>query len=356
MAKYQEIKDWLKESLNEGFYSKDDKIPSENELVNLFKVSRHTVRKAISDMINEGLLYTKKGSGIYYTGSVEKKRREVAFVTHTPDHFILPEILKGIYEELYKNNTDLLVYYSNYNVEQEKNILNTLFQKKIDGIIINPVTSSIKEHNINALKELKLNKTPIILIDNLPVKIDFSIICPDELTGGTIAAKFIYELGHRNIGIIYGFNQFCMLERAKGAISYFESHGLKENKQLNTLKIDMHSLENQKEKIKAFINNIKKPFAVFCTTDELCLLTANIILSEGLKIPEEISILGYGNSKVLDYSKINLTSINFPKETVGKIAAQYILNEIEFNQTSLIQKNIIRPSIVDRGSVKNLIN
>ena len=356
MAKYQEIKDWLKESLNEGFYSKDDKIPSENELVNLFKVSRHTVRRAISDMINEGLLYTKKGSGIYYTGSLETKRKEVAFITHTPDHFIFPEILKGAYEELYKNNTDLLIYYSNYNVDQEKNILTSLFQKKIDGIIINPVISSTGEHNYNTLKELKSNRVPIVLLDNLPVKMDFSMICPDEFTGGTIAAKFIYELGHRNIGLISGFNQYCILERARGAISYFESHGLKQNKQLNILKIDLHNIENQKEKIRVFINNINKPFAVFCTTDELSLLTANIILSEGLKIPEDISIIGYGNSKILEYTKTNLTSVSFPKETIGKIAAQYILNEIEFDQTSLTQKNIIRPSIVDRGSVGNLIN
>lgn len=126
--KYKVIIDDIKSKILSGVYSVGEQIPTESAIQEEYKVSRHTVRKAILELSNEGFLRSEKGSGTYVSNQYQSKsggnsnNKTIGVITTYISDYIFPSIIRGIEGRLNEANYSLLLASTNNDVEQEKKL------------------------------------------------------------------------------------------------------------------------------------------------------------------------------------------------------------------------------------------
>lgn len=121
--KYIKVKEFIKEYISRGQLKAGDKLFSENQLAEQFNISRHTVRKAIGELINEGWLYQLQGKGTFVAssqGEDKKKNKLIGVITTYLKDYIFPSIVSGIYDTLSKEGYNILLGQTNNEFEKRE--------------------------------------------------------------------------------------------------------------------------------------------------------------------------------------------------------------------------------------------
>ncbi len=304
----------------------------------------------MAELVHGGLVETRQGSGVYSIPS-EKERLKIAYITFSLDTYIFPHIIRGISDELFLHNSDLLLYHTGYSIEKERSILLSL--KETDGIIITPCRSPRGETNRRILEKMDQSGTPVILLDSYFDTDSFSTVAIDDKEGGETAAAELYSRGHRKITIVYGKEHQGMVKRMEGAVSYLEGKGLKREADIFSCSCSLRSPGSMAESCIDFILHTGST-AVFCTNDQLA--HAVILRAEkiGLTIPETLSVIGFDNSELASVSRTPYSSIAHPKAVSGRIAVQSVINRILSPDKSAQIRTVLRPTLIRRGSVADI--
>ncbi|MCY7793528.1 GntR family transcriptional regulator, partial [Bacillus haynesii] len=140
--KYKVIINDIKSKILSGVYRVGEQIPTESAIQEEYKVSRHTVRKAILELSNEGFLRSEKGSGTYVSNQYQSKaggnsnNKIIGVITTYISDYIFPSIIRGIEGRLNEANYSLLLASTNNDVEQEKKALEMMLSFGVDGLIV----------------------------------------------------------------------------------------------------------------------------------------------------------------------------------------------------------------------------
>ena len=110
-SKYAVLVDDIKNDINEGRIKNGDKLPSEHELAEMYGMSRHTVRKALSILENEGFVRAEHGRGTFCTISDRGKKRSntAAVITTYISDYIFPNVINGVYDVMTKNGYNIIL-------------------------------------------------------------------------------------------------------------------------------------------------------------------------------------------------------------------------------------------------------
>ena len=156
MPKYIMIKKHLQMLLIKGEIPFGEKLPSEYSLMEKFSVSRHTIRQALNELENDGLIFKEQGKGSFskYVES-EIQRNIVAVITTYVSDYIFPEIISGIEEVLSKKGYPMLLYITNSYKEKERQCLNNILEHGVTGLIIDPSQSAIGNENYPIFDQIK---------------------------------------------------------------------------------------------------------------------------------------------------------------------------------------------------------
>lgn len=123
-TKHELIENYYISLIEENKVSAGDQLPSENEIANLFNVSRHTVRQALTYLVQEGWIYKERGKGSFYSNKkTNEVKKNVAVLTTYISDYIFPKIISGIEEELRRKGYNLLLFNSNNDIENERRCL-----------------------------------------------------------------------------------------------------------------------------------------------------------------------------------------------------------------------------------------
>ncbi len=168
--KYKEVVDWVKERLEKKELSPGDKLNSENELCELFGLSRQTVRHAIGVLEEEGIVARRQGSGTYISdnrmANLENKTR-VAVVTTYVDSYIFPRTIQGIENTLFERGYSVQIAFTNNQLERERTILEDITARDdVAGIIMEATKSGLPNPNLPLLQKLMERKIPILFINS----------------------------------------------------------------------------------------------------------------------------------------------------------------------------------------------
>ena len=128
-VKYIEIFEFYKEKIINGEIKEDEKLPTEQEIGNIFSVSRHTVRQSIIELEKQGYIYREKSKGAYAKriDKLQKNKNKVVIVITTYiTEYIFPHLIKGIQDVLNSNGYDILLLSTNNEKEKEREQLNPL--------------------------------------------------------------------------------------------------------------------------------------------------------------------------------------------------------------------------------------
>ncbi|WP_066172700.1 GntR family transcriptional regulator [Bacillus marinisedimentorum] len=354
-TKYNFVKEEIKKSLLRGDVLPGQKIGSENEMMTKYQVSRHTVRKAIDELVNEGYLYREHGVGTFCknwsdrTGRQDKKT--IGIITTYISDYIFPSIIRGAELYLSSKGYSLVIASTNNDVKKEQQCLQSMMEHNLAGLIIEPTKSAFYNENLPYYINMSQNKFPFIMINASYEGIDPPTVTLDDEYGTYILTKHLIELGHKRIIGIFKTDDKQGLERMKG---FFNAH--KEfNLPVQSDLIVTYETENKDFKpgenlIEILENAQDKPTGIVPYNDELAIHIINVLRDRQIKIPKDISIVGFDDSSLSETTEVKLTTVKHPKSEMGRAAAQLIVSMIE-GKGEEVKSVKYRPELVQRKSV-----
>ena len=368
-TKYSVVKDYIMSKVLDGTYQSNQKISSESELMEEFGVSRHTVRLAIGDLVIEGWLYREQGSGTFCADRTEnasqlagEKSKNIAIITTYISDYIFPSIIRGAEKHLRENGFNVSLFSTNNNHETEKNVLETILSRNFDGVIVEPTKSAIANPNINYYLNLENQNIPYIMINSFYDELDPISITLDDEKGGFLQTAHLMELGHKNIVGFFKTDDKQGSKRMKGYLKAHRDNYITINpNNIISYKTDEMTTKPLEEFGKVLsLNNIEWPTAIICYNDQLAMKLLDTIRERKLKVPDDISIVGFDNSYLANISEVKLTTIQHPKSELGVAAAKLIIDLINDKKGERKKDNhdvesvIFEPTLVVRKSTKRL--
>jgi GntR family transcriptional regulator of arabinose operon len=354
--KYEEVEESIINWAKTGKYKPHEKIPTESELMELFKVSRHTIRKAIGDLVSSQYVYRIQGSGIYLSDWAENNAnlidtKNVAVLTTHISNYIFPDIIRGMEDTLYAESYSLLLSSTNNNVMFENSNLKNLLAHKIDGLILEPTKSAYQSQNIGYLNNIVSKNIPFVMINACYPGLNTPSLRVDDFKGGKLATNHLISLGHKNLMGIFKVDDSQGINRMNGFISECQENSIlpTPGQILTYLSEEINSSLSQK--IEYILKSEKRPTGIFCYNDEIAFMVLTVAEKLNLKIPEDISLVGFDDSHLAVVMNPNLTTITHPKEQMGKDAANLIIKLINNNNKFESEDSILyEPVLLVRNS------
>lgn len=367
-TKYNMVKEKITEWITSGKVQPGEKIYSENELVKMFGVSRHTVRQAVGDLVHEGLLYREQGAGTFcshkkvqtieqtpstiQTSNINGKN--IGVITTYISDYIFPSIIKGIESHLTAQGYSLTFACTDNNVEKEKQCLQTMLSRNIDGLIVEPTKSSNYNPNLNYYLELEQNNIPYLMINQYYSQLMPPHLIMNDEKGGYLATEHLITLGHEKIIGLFKTDDLQGVNRMQGFIRAFREHSLPFFPEM----VYTFTTEDQDHQLLERIENIFKtdsmPTAIVCYNDQLSLSLINMLRRLGLRVPEEVSIVGYDDSSLAVATDVKLTSVSHPKMQMGIDAANWIVSAVE-KKSDRPSSIVYEPELVIRNSTAPVV-
>nr|WP_144928472.1 GntR family transcriptional regulator [Paenibacillus bovis] len=367
-TKYMMVIDKIKEWIDNGDIKPGEKIYSENEMAKMFNVSRHTIRQAVGELVHEGLLYREQGAGTFCSSTpksknnisdqtnVEKLRgKNIGIITTYISDYIFPSIIRGMESYLSSKDYSLILASTDNDIEKEKQCLEAMLKRNIDGLIIEPTKSSSYNPNMHYYLELEQKNIPYLMINQFYSQLQPPHIILNDEKGGFIATEHLIKNGHEKIIGIFKTDDLQGVYRMKGFIRAFRQNQIPFFNEMmisySTEDLD-HVLKEKLENLFADTNNL--PTGIVCYNDTIALLVINILREKGINVPDDVSVVGYDDSYLSEASEIKLTSITHPKMQMGIDAAKWIVSTIENNNNNEQTSIIYEPELVIRNSTKKI--
>ena len=257
-------------------------------------------------------------------------------------------IVSSIERELYKHGYNIFVCDSWGSAETELKKINILLDKQIDGLIIYPVAE-----DISYLKTLKNKKVPLVTIDSMVKGFECDQILTDNINATYSATEWLINNNHKKIGIISGNRQhFTAGERLKGYERALEAYAI--NIDQSFIKAKDFSEESGYEGLQELMNLKEPPTAVMACNYYTTIGAIKAIYDLGLKIPEQLSLIGFDNLGISELVRPALSIIVQPMEEVGIAAAQLLIKRIKGDYEDFPRVSRLKTSFVLKESTRKL--
>ncbi|MEM2074032.1 MAG: GntR family transcriptional regulator [Nitrososphaeria archaeon] len=329
------VKEDLKARILRGDFPRDKRIPSERKLAKIYRVSRTTIRHVLSELSIEGYLYRIPYRGTYISKDLSRLTIEVIINPLLTVSFF-SEILIGIEKGVSMDGNKLVIKCTYENSELERKYLERVREEKIDGLII--ISGKNSFSNINLIKEVAF-VIPVVIVDIYLGEIEVDYITSDDEKGGYIATKHLIELGCRKILHLAGPLEHSTAKlRFLGYKKAIEEYGIGFNEEFVRY-TDWSSEMGYYETKKFLLNN--KVDGIFACNDNVAIGAFKGVKEVGYSVPNDISIVGYGNLSIGRLLEVSLTTIDQKPERLGFEAYKTLLERLKGERNSHSLKKIL---------------
>ncbi|MEF3307691.1 GntR family transcriptional regulator [Paenibacillus sp. GYB004] len=366
---YRQIKEYVRNQIEQSVWLANDKIPSENEMAGQFKVSRITIKNALQELIEEGLIYRIQGKGTFVAQDKlgeppvyrpEKRQGDltVAFLMPRIDNRFTANLLHGIENQLADEEIHLLFRTTGDSQETEKELLNQIFRSGVNGIIIYPAQG--QSYNEEILK-LTLNEFPVVVVDRYLRGVETNYVCSDNVTGAFEATEHCYRMGHRRIGFIstHVEGTSSIEDRLTGYEKALSENGILidrylrltdlESKQVNRILQDGASDPASKERIVQYLERNPELTAVIAVNSSVGLTVMEAAKQLSRRVPEDLSVVFLDDYELSAFSAIPPTFVNQEEYTVGREAVKLLVSVMS-NPKQKRRKIVVPTRLVVRAS------
>jgi LacI family transcriptional regulator len=233
---------------------------------------------------------------------------------------LYPEIAKGVEDVAHKHGYNLLLCNTEQNREKEQEYLNLLMNRRVDGCII---TSSLL--TADELAEAGKNRVPIAVIGRPRQIPGIHCVYTDYLQGGYTATAYLIGLGYSRIAHIRGPGYLSESEdKIKGYRKALGEKGLAFDERL-VIDGD-NEVESGYLAAKKLLRLDPRPEAIFASNDLAAIGALDALKTEGVKVPEEMALVGFDNIKMAAFVEPKLTTISIPVYRMGLMAARLLFD------------------------------
>lgn len=276
-------------------------------------------------------------------GLVTRRTNTIGIIVPEVSNSFYSSILMSIEKVLTSGNYSMILGLSHYESQKEKDYFDLFLSKNVDGLIS---FSTIFLGN----KHLIEDNFPMVLVDFKDSTQNVDLIASDNIYGIKLGIDHLVSLGHRNIAFIT--DEVTTSERLRAFKMITTQYGLNCSDYivLSKIKYEEGGFQGVEKLLRAGVI----PTAIFCANDYMALGALQAIELNGLSVPDDVSIVGFDDSTILNYLIRSVTTVRQPKHQLGEQAAKLLIQRIkekELGKTSLEKKKIIlKPELVIRKS------
>ncbi|MBH9990808.1 MAG: GntR family transcriptional regulator [Bombilactobacillus mellifer] len=353
---YLIIKETIKKEITFGHFKVNQQLPTENELIEHFKVSRYAVRKALTELQNEHLIYKIQGSGMFIQDwdkkwQVNPRSKTIGLICTHIANYIFPQIISQIDAVIDPKGYSLLIANTHNYPQKERSNLIKLLDLQVAGLIVEPSESAKPCQNADIYQRIAKSKIPILFINAKYPEFDFPAITNADRLAEKELITYLLHQGHRKILGIFQIDDLQGTERMKGFIQAYQDNNIN----LANSNLIMYSSHDAftviSNKIDVYLHSNQRPTAIACYHDELAILVIDKLKKQHIRIPQDISVVGFDNYEAATYLTPSLTTMNYQRTTVGQEAGKGILALINGQKFASIEHH---PQLKLRNSVASL--
>ena len=280
-------------------------------------------------------------------GLVLKRSNVLGFVVPDITNPNFPELARGVVERARQYGYSVIFFDTNHDNKVEKEAINLLRSKQVDGIIV-----SFSEANQEELNKLQDENVPAVQIYRKSPKSLISTIAIDNIDSAYQAVTYLISLGHRRIGhLTTGTSTLSGSERLEGYKKAYNESGLAYREEW--IFAGSHCSDTGYKGMKAFLDQKERVTAVFASHDLMAVGAYEAVFEKGLTIPGDISIMGHDNIEVSRLVHPRLSTIDTFKGKLGQAGVELLMEEMA--ESNRINREVIfKTKLIVRDSTASI--
>lgn len=227
--------------------------------------------------------------------------------------------------------------------QQEKTFVNLIVTKQIDGMLL--LGSNVP---FDASKEEQRNLPPMVMANEFAPELELPTVHIDNLTAAFEAVLYLYELGHHRIACIAGPTHMPLSNyRLQGYVQALRRCGIAEEK--SYIERGNFTFEAGAQALATLMSLPQPPTAIFCHSDVMAIGALSQAKRMGLRVPDDVSLMGFDDIKMAQYSDPPLTTVAQPRYQLGREAMLLLLEQLQ-SHTVQSGSRLLESELVIRGS------
>jgi LacI family transcriptional regulator len=235
------------------------------------------------------------------------------------------DMIRGLEDGVHEQGCVMVVCSTDGSVDREARYLRLLEEQRVQGIVITPTTG-----NISHLQTLRDRGMVVVLLDRRASDGELCSVSLDHTRGGDLAAQHLFDLGHVRVAFINGPGHLAQSqERRRGVRRAARRAGLQIDESIIEYTIDpLTAFAQVGGIVEQFLAlGDERPTAVVCVSDQIALTVLRELSERGVRVPRDVSVVGYDDVEFAAMLSPALTSIRLPKYELGRAAAELLIAE-----------------------------
>ena len=357
--KFVAVRKWIMESIENNVFKYGTKLPSENFICKKFSISRQTVRNAIDGLEKDGIVTRRHGSGTYVAKMLgDVRNRAIGVLTTFFHDYIFPSMLQGIEETFTAENYGISFGITYNKLEAERRFLERMLESNVSGLLLEGTKTSLPNPNIGLYQEIIRRDIPIVFMNNYYREL--VDICPCVLLDDTGCVKrltqHLIENGHRKIAGVFKFDDIQGVRRYSGYLAALMEAGIPVDEDI------IHWVAAYTDGGLArsigypLLDSIKGCSAVVCYNDELAGILYHYLYEQGMRVPKDISMVGFDDSFSSPHGGLELATVRHPKKALGAKAAGVLMDMVKNGKDAVPPgEQLMKSDVLLRGSVRSIV-
>lgn len=283
------------------------------------------------------------------------KSHNVGVIVPRIDSNFFASIIRGIEEELYPYKYNVIICQTHEDEKREIENVNTLLNAQVDGILMS--VSNMSTENNRVIERIISKKVPVIFFDRKKNIHGVSAVTIDDFGAAYSATKHLINEGCLKIAYLTGDRSLEIYEnRFNGYKQALIDNDLnfREDYVIQT----KSNVEAGKSAVKKLLKLDDKPDAIFSSSDFAALGVIQELKSQGIKIPEDFCVVGFGNEPFTEFMELSISTVDQCTKEMGKVAAQVFLEQIDNKDNLKIEKKVVLDAelLIRKSSSKKRVN
>ncbi len=332
--KYKWLANSLQDLIQKNIKNGIDKLPTEEQLCKDYKVSRQTVRQALTLLEKNSQIVKKKGSGSYITGlSINASLNTIGIILSESQEYIYPGVIQDIQNTLYQNGYSSKLFKTKNRTYIERDILQEILKTPLKGIIVEGCKTALPNPNLDLYLKLKSKGIHMIFLHNhYPSLPDSLYLMDDNSQGSSLLVRHLIDQGHTAIGGIFNADDLQGIERYQGFMETMRDFNLTLYDHriawFRTSDIEYLDKEHDISFLRKIVqNSFKSCTAIVCYNDEIAYWLLKALKAEGYKIPVDKAIVSFDKTYLSNSDMLTITSVSHKPHEMGKTIALLMVDK-----------------------------
>lgn len=339
-----ELTQLIRQKIESGEYLAGALLPAERTMAEALGTSRPTLRRALEPLVKEGVLEQQPGRGLLVPDeSTRNPWRIIALLLPDFTNRFFAEVAEAIEYAAFQRGYQVLLCNSRHQAHLEDQHLKQLAARKVDGVILAHQPNQEIPQSLGLLHAAGI---PAVLLFSSARNADCDSVVLDDRAGVEQALRYLASLGHQRVAYCPPLGERTAHPRDGHYRDFIKRSGA------TPLLLDIVGKPEAEilAATRAMLQQEHAPTACFAGNDHVALLLLKSLAALKVRVPEQFSVVGFDNLRLVEHLPVPLTTVDQPKHEMGRRAAELLFERLEAGPSLPVRREVFTPHLVIRDS------